>query len=578
MKLRKLEIQGFMSFVQPTTIEFREGVTYVLGDNQDDRRNAASNGSGKTTVLNAVSWALFGEAPGGISKDGTVPNLSDMAKVELLCTDLHVVRVKPRKKSEILRFRGRDGVWREGSLADTQTLLLEELGMGASTFYNTVYFSAGSASRQFLHAKPAERARDMAAIIDDSVFQTAGRLVAGQIDSINADLKGHDTLLRELDYQEGKLKETRKRVDGELQTALSENTSRKNRVLREISATKKLIAEEMENFVDTTTYSLKELYEKKQDIRKKIDKVTGELGSVTGRLTSIRRLTPGELCPVCEREIDTDCAEGSAATRTQLQDSRRNLATLQGTLEAQLEKVEKWIEQVKRQEKSKETSLAKIEGYKAEIRLLEDRLDETPDVKLLEQSLKEVTMELNEIEQRRTAIMVERDSFNDELPLLKELKKIFQQDVRNILLDRVREGLKYYTMKYLSYVNEGIGIDFPSTTHTGAEKFEIAVRMNGKVQPLENYSGGESWKLALSMFLGLRRVLLGQLEVEPEFLFIDDPVGPVDEKGFERFLEMLEVIKEEFPQILVTCPIDVDRAGHILKVTKYKERSTCVYE
>ena len=66
IKINNLTVKNFMSVGQQTqAINFQQQLlTLVLGENLDMGGDDAGsrNGTGKTTIINALSYALFGEA------------------------------------------------------------------------------------------------------------------------------------------------------------------------------------------------------------------------------------------------------------------------------------------------------------------------------------------------------------------------------------------------------------------------------------------------------------------------------------------------------------------------------------
>jgi DNA repair exonuclease SbcCD ATPase subunit len=74
IQIRNLTVKNFMSVGNATqAIDFdRKDLTLVLGENLDLGGDGSRNGTGKTTIINALSYALYGQALSNIRKDNLV--------------------------------------------------------------------------------------------------------------------------------------------------------------------------------------------------------------------------------------------------------------------------------------------------------------------------------------------------------------------------------------------------------------------------------------------------------------------------------------------------------------------------
>ena len=76
IKIKELTVKNFMSVGNATQgVDFdREQLTLVLGENLDQGGDdsGSRNGTGKTTIINALSYALYGQALTNIRKDNLV--------------------------------------------------------------------------------------------------------------------------------------------------------------------------------------------------------------------------------------------------------------------------------------------------------------------------------------------------------------------------------------------------------------------------------------------------------------------------------------------------------------------------
>ena len=110
IKIKNLTVRNFMSVGNQTqAIDFDKGqLTLVLGENLDlgGDDSGARNGTGKTTIINGLSYAIYGQALTNIKKDNLVNKINGKAML-VTCSfekngiDYHIER---GRKPNLLKF------------------------------------------------------------------------------------------------------------------------------------------------------------------------------------------------------------------------------------------------------------------------------------------------------------------------------------------------------------------------------------------------------------------------------------------------------------------------------------------
>jgi DNA repair exonuclease SbcCD ATPase subunit len=108
IQIKKLTVRNFMSVGNNTQgIDFdRRDLTLVLGENLDLGGDGSRNGTGKTTIINALSYSLYGNALSNIRKDNLVNKTN--GKNMLVSLDFAVggkeYKIERGRKPNVLRF------------------------------------------------------------------------------------------------------------------------------------------------------------------------------------------------------------------------------------------------------------------------------------------------------------------------------------------------------------------------------------------------------------------------------------------------------------------------------------------
>ena len=197
MILHRMQISGFLSYKDRADIDFSGfNLACISG----------ANGAGKSSLLEAITWALFGEAR---RRDDAVINLqANTAEVTLDFyyegTLYQVQRSKPRDKSTVLEFRAMspDG-WRvltESTMRGTEELIRRTLHLDYETFINASFFLQGKADL-FAQQRPGDRKRILSGILGLEVWESYREEAARRRKLLEVELAQVNALLAEIETE-----------------------------------------------------------------------------------------------------------------------------------------------------------------------------------------------------------------------------------------------------------------------------------------------------------------------------------------------------------------------------------------
>jgi DNA repair exonuclease SbcCD ATPase subunit len=110
MRIKELTVKNFMSVGNQTqAVQFdKENLTLVLGENLDQGGDdsGSRNGTGKTTIVNALSYALYGNALTNIKKDNLINKINNKNMLVTLSFEKNGIdyRIERGRKPNILQF------------------------------------------------------------------------------------------------------------------------------------------------------------------------------------------------------------------------------------------------------------------------------------------------------------------------------------------------------------------------------------------------------------------------------------------------------------------------------------------
>jgi len=270
----KLTISGFLSYQERQEIEF---------DSFDIACISGANGSGKSSILDAITWALFGQAR---KRDDSLIN-SQSKQAEVSYTFLYegntyrIQRVKPEGKSTILEFQiqTENGGWKaltDRTMRGTEALIEETLNLDYETFVNASFFLQGKAD-QFTQQRPADRKRILSNILGLEVWETYRKKTSNKRRAINSEITGLDGRLAEINQEldeEDQRKDSLKQLNNNLKTISTALEIQKKNL--EIAKSQNAALEEQKNMLDAFSGQLRDAHSNLSELKEKLGSRTVE--------------------------------------------------------------------------------------------------------------------------------------------------------------------------------------------------------------------------------------------------------------------------------------------------------------
>lgn len=238
-KINKLSVKNFMSVGNATQgIDFdRKDLTLVLGENLDlgGDDSGARNGTGKTTIINALSYSLFGQALTNIKKDNLINKTNSkgmLVTIDFECNG-ETYRIERGRKPNILKFYVGDIEQEskddnsQGDSRETQQEIERLLNMSHDMFKHIV--ALNTYTEPFLSL----RANDQRTIIEQLLGIT---MLSEKADSLKEQVKATKDAISQEEYRIKAVTDANSRIEEQIDALVRRQTMWVNKKNQDVTA------------------------------------------------------------------------------------------------------------------------------------------------------------------------------------------------------------------------------------------------------------------------------------------------------------------------------------------------------
>jgi DNA repair exonuclease SbcCD ATPase subunit len=546
IQLRKLSVKNFMSVGNATQgIDFdRQDLTLVLGENLDLGGDGSRNGTGKTTIINALSYALYGQALSNIRKDNLVNKTNN--KNMLVSLDFSIgganYRIERGRKPAVLKFfvdqEDRSAVDdAQGDSRETQDAVERVLGMSHDMFKHIL--ALNTYTEPFLSLK----SNDQRIIIEQLLGITLLSEKADRIRELNRATK--DAITQE-EARIRAVQEANKRIEDQIESLRKRQrlwTAKRDEDVNKLTtATADLehidIDAEVQAHRDLEVYhAKKQIIDEANKWIRSIDSDDVKLNRTIAKLEKEIESLDSHRCYACGQDIhDNKQDEIRQAKQASLQEAALQLLTNDTQRQEHQQRLAEvgelgkaptvfydTLEDALNHRNSLETLRSNLATRQAEVDPYQEQI-----VDMQQQALQEVTYDnLNEL----TKLQEHQDFL---------LKLLTSKDsfIRKKIID---QNLSYLNSRLTHYLDR---IGLPHTV-TFQSDLTVMIEELGRELDFDNLSRGERNRLILSMSWAFRDVF-ESLYRPINVLFIDELIDSgLDTAGMEGALAILKHMSRE---------------------------------
>ena len=576
IKIKELTVKNFMSVGNQTqAVNFtREHLTLVLGENLDQGGDdsGSRNGTGKTTIVNALSYALYGQALTNIKKDNLINKINNKNMLVTLSfeKDGNKYKIERGRKPTVMKFYINDQELSseeaddsQGDMRETQKDIAELLGLSHDMFRHIV--ALNTYTEPFLSLKANEQREiieqllgitllsEKAEALKELVRQTKDTIYQENAD-IEAAKKSNDKIQLSIDSLL-----TRQTVWNTQQRDDCEKIAKSIIELQSVDIDRELEQHAKLKSYDELSAKIKSLNKEKATIETAIIQADKSVTKYQKEVTQLKNKT----CPACDQELHTHKHEEMTAVA-----------------EKNLEDAESYL-------KSVSDSYATIISELDEIGDINGRPKTYYDT--LEQALKHQN-NLTSLETALSTRQQETDPYQEQIDDLRNtaMQEISWDNINqlNALKDHQEFLLKLLTNKdsfirkkiidqNLAYLNNRLTfyLDKMGLPHqvTFLNDLNVEITQLGQDLDFDNLSRGERNRLILGLSWAFRDVW-ESLYQNINLLFIDELIdNGLDASGVENALSVLKKMsRERNKNIYLISHKDelIGRVNNVLKVIK----------
>ena len=537
IRFKTLKWKNFLSTGDKwTEIDFQSHKTTLV---------VGHNGAGKSTMLDALSFALFGKAHRNISKPQLVNSINNKGCLvevtfNVLGSDFRVVRgIKPNK-FEI--WKG-DEMMNQSSHAKEYQKILEQniIKLNHKSFHQIVVLGSSSFI-PFMQLSAQNRRDVIEDLLDINVFSKMNSLLKEKNSLLKEEIKDNDYSFEltkdKIDLQKKYIHEVEALSNDQIeekQDQIEEAQDQIDELNLEIN--------ELSEEIETLSEGLEEALKKNNDKKQSLLHYKAEFNQKVSTLVKDSKFyEENDTCPSCSQDISEDlrseklaCAKTKAA---ELQEALDNVAEQSALVESTLERLNDASAQVRDKTAAISSNSREIVRLQGQVQTLSDSIDK---IRGNDGDVAKSQADLVELNNKKDTLFEKRLYLNESL------------SYNGVILEMLKDtGIKTKIIKqYLPVINKLVNqylqiLDFFVSFNLD-EAFQETIRSRFRDSfTYDSFSEGEKQRIDLALLFTWRQIAKMKNSVATNLLILDETFdSSLDHEGIDNLMKIIYTLGDD---------------------------------
>ena len=532
-----------------TEIDFRSApATLVTG----------SNGAGKSTMLDALSFVLFGKAHRNINKPQLVNSINQkkcVVEVEF-STGQKEFLVRRGITPAVFEIYQNGQLVDQASTARDYQLFLEQnvLKMNYKTFHQVVVLGSSSFT-PFMQLTALHRRAVIENLLDISVFTEMNKVLKESTSSLKDELRETTVL-----YDRKSMEETIQASHiEELESMSDEMIADKQEQIKTLTAKGEALTSKSDILTDKIESATKEYNKYRTEIESNLKVIRSELSSYQSenKITS-RQLTffkDKDECPTCTQDIDSEFKESKIEELTaSKQKQDESIETLSQRRDKELKLMDELsgvMDAINRDQRKLSGYRAEVKGLASQIKSLQSEItklqNKSDEIEESKSKLADVTKEISQLEKKK-------NDLNEQL--------LYNSVASEMLKDTgiKTKIIKQYLPVINKYINEYLHVlDFFAMFEMDENFNETILSRHRDSFSYASFSEGEKQRIDLAILFTWRQVAKMKNSVATNLLILDETFdSSLDTDGIDNLMKILSTLDSD------TNVFVISHKGHLM--------------